>query len=426
MPSQQSSLETRLRSVSKDLCRALEQVLTEALDAENSGASLASSQETPVRAVSQMRPVQLTHHLGLNKSLASRVVRAIYEEDELQALRGIPTPQGLQLIQRAAEARGATPPALLQLGEATGAYSAMLSEFTGGRTDLEATLAGWLPDLRVRAERDARRSVFRGMTTLAGTRTSAIYNSLYLIPNPDHPDRVDSVLVTVRQDVRRLQPDAEILIMRIVSELMEDWRKRTRTVDGAVIDSDPRQLLIGELCSHPIPKLDLDTSESGVVALRIPSDGLDVNELTTLGLGWRTQSHFPRFADEESGFCHVVLGAPNPVEALVLDLFVHKELKLASTPFTSLNKDRTPYPKRRSLPPSEESEQRRAGPPVMSLDGNPSGLASQAVRSCRAIFENVCREAGLDQEDFSKYRTRMEFPVITEELSLWWSLPTQK
>ena len=59
---------------------------------------------------------------------------------------------------------------------------------------------------------------------------------------------------------------------------------------------------------------------------------------------------------------------------------------------------------------------------LFDLDADPSGLASQDVRSCKAIAENVCREAGVRLEDFAKYRTRMEFPVGSEELTLWWHL----
>ena len=76
-----SPLEARMRSVSDALRGALEQVLSEALGADSD----------------PMRPVQITQQLGLNKTLAGRVVRAIYEQDSLQALLRIPTPQGCLL-----------------------------------------------------------------------------------------------------------------------------------------------------------------------------------------------------------------------------------------------------------------------------------------------------------------------------------------
>ena len=407
----QDSLEVRLRSISAELCGALVQVLVEALG----GADLAT--------VSTMRPVQLTQQLGLNKSLASRVVRAIHEDDALRALRGIPTPQGLQLISAAAARHGSTEEALARLARVTADYSLLLAEFSGGRTDLEATLAGWLPELKAQAERDARRSIFRGMTTLQGIRASTIYNSVYLLPSRETPSRVDSLVVTLRQDVRRLQPGAEITIMRFLTDEKGDWRARRRNLHGKAIGSDPKKILIPELCSHPIPDLELDSSEPGVIVLRIAPDGLDVNEFVTLGLGWRTSSDFHKVADEETSFGSLLVGASTPVEAMVLDLFVHQDLELPGPPFASVNRDRAPHGSSRRVPPPEDSDQRTSAPQVIDLDAHPSGLASQDVRSCKAIAENVCREAGVRPSDFAKYRTRIEFPLMTEKLSLWWPLP---
>ena len=402
-----SPLEARMRSVSDALRGALEQVLSEALGADSD----------------PMRPVQITQQLGLNKTLAGRVVRAIYEQDSLQALLRIPTPQGLQLISLASERVGAATASLERLARSTRDYGELLAEFSGGRTDLEAILAGWLPDQRARAERDARRSVFRGMTTLAGTRGSADYHSLYLLPSQKEPDRLDSLSVTVRQDLRRLQPLAEIVVFGPVADAPDAWRARRRTLQGRELNSDPRSMLVPELCSHPIPALEFNADEPGAMSLRVAAAGLDVNEPATLGLGWRTDAAFPRFAAAESDFGRFAIRAAKPVEAVVVDLFVHRDLALAGRPIASLDADVASSAAGSIAPPREDSVKRKAAPSVLDLDADPSGLASQDVRSCKAIAENVCREAGVRLEDFAKYRTRMEFPVGSEELTLWWPLP---
>ncbi|MEM8713775.1 MAG: hypothetical protein AAGG01_22765, partial [Planctomycetota bacterium] len=350
-------------------------------------------------------------------------VRALREDDELRALRGVPTPQGLQLVERAAGDAGASMETIARLREATAAYASMLSEFSGGRNDLEATLAGWIPEERDRAERDARRSVFRGMTTLSGTRTGTIYNSLYLVPSPDSRERIDSLLVAVRQDVRRLQAGARILVMQITTETTAGvWGQERRTLEGSAIEGDPRTLLLPDLCSHPIPALDLDTSTAERLAVRIAEDALDVNEFATLGFGWRTVEHFPRRRNQDVGYGQITMRAVHPAEALVMDLFVHEDVQLGGSPFTAIQlADQTTITVRRS-PPAEDSTARTSAPPVLHLDAHPSGLHSQDVRACKAIAENACREAGYAPENFRKYRTRLEFPVLSEELTLWWPL----
>lgn len=402
-------LEERLRALSKAMCSALEQTLKAALHA------------TDARSI---RPVQLTQGLGLNKSLASRVIRALHETDPLRALRGIPTPQGLHLIERAAREANADEAALERLSDAASAYAELLSEFSGGRTDLEATLAGWIPEERERAERDARRSVFRGMTTLSGTRAGTVYNSLYLIPSPTDPSKVDSLLIAIRQDVRRLRVGAPLLVMSFGPFGEDDgWKERRRTLDGQPVDNDPRTFLLPDLCSHPLPELQLAQSRCDATEIRIAEDALDVNESATLGLGCRTIEHFERYATEAGRYGQMAVRAGRPTEAMTLYLFVHSEIEIDGDPFATVTLDH-PVPRvERREPPVPDSDERTRAPKVIRLDEHPSGLSSQDVRSCKAIAENATREAGFSPDQFRKFRTRIEFPIQSEELVLWWKLP---
>ena len=105
---------------------------------------------------------------------------------------------------------------------------------------------------------------------------------------------------------------------------------------------------------------------------------------------------------------------------------MHRDLELAGLPFASVDSNSAPRRFSTHTPPEEDSRQRLTAPKVIDLDAHPSGLASQDVRSCKAIAENACREASLDLKHFAKYRTRIEFPVMTEEISLWWPLPAAK
>lgn len=404
MDSSRAPLVDRLRALSGSLCGSLDAALRSAL--VHAGVDLGGG----------LRPVQLTSTLGLDKSLASRVVRALGTDDPIRALHGIPTPQGLGLIAAAVKERGAAEPEVARLEEATAAYGALLAEFSGGRTDLEATLTGYIPEQRERAERDARRSVFRGMTTLSGTRSSAIYNAVYLLPSAE-PGRLDSLLVAVRQDLRRLRPGARLHLASIHAD--DGSRSRLPLGGGARIE-DPRDLLIEELCSHPVPELQLEHTGARLM-LAIGRDALDVNEMTTVGLGWRTPGHYPRGPEEGDFPSSITFTAHAPTEALVCDLFVHGDVALAGAPagIVTANLDLYPAPARirGDAVPADGSLQ-----PVelTDLHRSPSGLHSAHVRSCPAIAENACREAGLDPGAFHAYRGSIAFPTPTEVLTLAW------
>ena len=400
-------LEVRLRTLSRDLCVALQDAIDTALSASGRP------------RVGGLRPVQLTSTLGLDKSLASRVVRSLTLEDELHALHGIPTPQGLALIAKAAHKAGASVESSERLEHAAEEYRTLLGEFSGGRTDLEATLAGWIPEQRARAERDARRSVFRGMTTMTGTRAGTNYHSLYLVPSSIE-GRVDSLLVGVRQDLRRLRAGAPLLIASLRSEPgTGGWGARRTPHDGRALDGEGSSNLLPDLCSHPIPKLKVD-SETDQLLISIAEDALDVNESATLGFGWRTEGHYEQDESEDRPYHYVSVETIRPIEALVFDLLVHRDVPLSGPPRVSVTTERSVGIVGARRPPRTGSNGLHDGVSLTDLEQLPSGLASVDVRSCPAIAETACREAGYAIGDFAKFRARIEFPLPTEELTIWW------
>lgn len=411
-----SLLRDRLQDLATDLCSSLGSVFSSALDGTS----------TPGSSDGGLRPVQLTSNLGIDKSLASRVVRALGEDDPLRALHGMPTPQGLFMIARAAGQSGASEESLHALDRATQHYKVLLAEFSGGRTDLEATLTGWLPEHRARAERDARRSIFRGMTSLSGTRTSANYNSLYLVPSAK-PGRVDSLLVAVRQDLRRLRPDARTLVANFVVDGTKDAPHRL-AIDGEEATDDPESFLLRELCSHPIPKIDV-TAEEGRIVMDIAPDAIDVNEFTTIGLGWRMEGHFPAFRSPGEEYGSLCVSSPRPTEALVFDVFVHEDVELGGDLLASVRSQAEQLGARQIAPPSQEeppgAATRAGAPSILTLSSDPGGLSSADVRSAPAIAENVCREAGFEVAQFEAFRARIGFPLATEQLTVWWPLPAR-
>ncbi len=423
-------LEDRLKELSQRLCASLDAVIRSALDA---------IEEVPGDS---LRPVLLTSKLGLDKSLASRVVRAIGADDPIRALHCTPTPQGLALVARAAKDAGANRTQIESMEDASAAYGELLAEFSGGRTDLEATLAGWIPEQRERAERDARRSVFRGMTTLSGTRTSANYNSLYLVPPATDSsgtqdaaldlDYVNSLLVTVRQDLRRLRNGARLHVMSLLADphlgddpLPSGRRKGAPqarfTLGGVPLEEDLSALLLRDLCSHPLPELELQQTGERIM-VSVHPDSLDVNEFATIGMGWRTHRHFPRYSSASQTHGSISMTASSPSEALVVDLFLHRDLEWKGAPFASKSDGvgrYGPHLDPETLPRAELE----VSPAALNLDAHPSGLSSPDVRACGAIAENACREAGYDLADFSKYRFKIAFPTPTEQLTIWWELP---
>ena len=77
---------------------------------------------------------------------------AVVEEVALHELLGERATALLALAAAQVDQQGAGDASLGALRAATDRYGALLKEFSGGRGDLEATLSGFLPEERIRAE----------------------------------------------------------------------------------------------------------------------------------------------------------------------------------------------------------------------------------------------------------------------------------
>lgn len=411
----QSPLETRLRELSRELCYALNTVLSEALGVTATGGPI--------------RPILMTNQLGLDRTLASRIARALREPDELRGLYGLPTPQGLQLVERATKGHGASEEALAKLRSATESYGEMLASFRGGRGGLETTLAGWIPELRAKAERNARRTVFRGMSTLEGTQTGMAYAAIFLIPSKRDPERLDALVITIRADVCRLRVGESIPLVTISASGSNHWFELLTDLDGQDLESnntsdrDPQRFLVEELCSQPTPAL-ATVHEGESVTLEVVADALDVNVEATLGLAWRIPSFFVSYQSGANTHCHVSVKVLKPTERQVVDLFFHKDAMIQGEPVASVSKQLSVHHDQMHGPPPETSPERMLAPTVERRRDSASTLANQDVPFYGSVVDTLKSRAGLDVSDFTLYRTSIDYPLVASELILWW--PTLK
>ncbi|MCK7492550.1 MAG: hypothetical protein MZW92_13905 [Comamonadaceae bacterium] len=166
-----------------------------------------------VHAGSPPRPYRLTQGLGLDKSLASRVVQAARAESDLDLLHQVPSPTGLRmLLDRAAPEPG--DPRRRPLERAIRAFEELLDSLPGGRRALDgADGRGLGRDPRAaRADGPPRR--LKSQSFLFGhfceTLTTALVPRL-----PAAPGRVDAIEVHRRLGLQRLVPSMAVPLLSV-------------------------------------------------------------------------------------------------------------------------------------------------------------------------------------------------------------------
>src|SRR5262245_41210014 len=83
------------------------------------------------------RPTRVSRAIGLDKSLASRLVRAVQNVSDLELMHLVPSPGGLRIFAELAM-RYADPASISNLMAATGRFELLLDSLPGGRASVDA------------------------------------------------------------------------------------------------------------------------------------------------------------------------------------------------------------------------------------------------------------------------------------------------
>ncbi|MEM9378799.1 MAG: hypothetical protein AAGB93_02540 [Planctomycetota bacterium] len=395
-------LETRLRSLSRSVAARLTDAFTEALGAAPARAAL------------------LVDRLGLDKTLASKLVRGLRAEEPLRALLELPAPQGLGLAADAAARAGASAPAVLAMREEIERLAHLQDEFPGGRSDLLAILSGWLPETRDKEDRQARQAAFRAMSTITGTRYDALYNAYVYAPSATDPDVCDTAWIVARLGLRRLRHGPSIRLTSMRADETGTDVPRRLTLAGQPLDRSPRRLLVPAFCSDPLPGLEVQEA-TGRFDLVLGPTSPPLDRAADLALGSLSRGLVPRFRTEDRAWDYTMHTATRPARVLIVDLLVHRDLYDGRPPIATAQLGGG-TPDLRG-PRSEQADQIDLPLEQRTLGNGLSRLGSSEVPRCQELLTHAFGELGWDPELFRVYRVRVPYPAPTVTILLWLELP---
>jgi len=370
-----------------------------------------------------LRPSRLIQRLGIDKSLASRLTRALRAGSTGELLHLIPSPSGLRsVLDRAAE-KSADPGRLASAEDCVVRFQELLDGLPGGRAALDASLSRSHPELRETRERSSRQAAFKAMSYLLGYYCESLATALILEPSPDG-SQVDGVEVHQRVGLRRLRPETPLAIMSFSFDQKsrglenEPW---VETLDGTSASADPSHFVLPELCSQPTPRL--ETHEIGEQTVFVLGDrDPSLEAPITLTSGCRFRNCWPRDLKEASSHASRQYLLHLPSKVLVRDIFIRDDLYVGAIPEILHELPKSPIGPGRprgvagkisTLDIATSIEQLRPG-----LDGAATGL----IPGYRDTLLKAFQRSGLDPNRFRGYRCTLAYPVPLVTMS-WWLRP---
>jgi hypothetical protein len=241
---------------------ALESILTSAKQLQQQLRSMLGTID-----IEQPRMSDLRERFGFDKSVASRLARAIRSKDTAAAVRELPGSAMLErLVVRGAEL-GADPADVSAARKAIAELDAAIAAFPGDRTALVTALAGSASGSASRSTlsvsrtklRAARRGGYNALLFAQGICSESQTCITILAPG-SQPGRADQAMVMATGGLRRMRPGNPYSILSLLGRPDATEGYDRTTLDGKPVRDDPSIALIPGFCSPAAARLRLERS----------------------------------------------------------------------------------------------------------------------------------------------------------------------
>ncbi len=368
-----------------------------------------------VAPVRTKRPAEFQRVLKLDRSLTSRLLRALELDDPLAALYRMPGPQGLRLILKAVRKTVDDSDLIEQAEGALAELEDLVNAEVGDWKALAAALCGWVPEAREQFEIANRQAAFRAMSNIKGVTADAMVSVTLIHPGSANLDWVDRAGITGMCRMRRLRPGTPMGFLHGSSIAPPPGTQRL-SLDANAIDPEHGAPLLREFSSSPVPEFDVRV-DGNVVHYLLKGRGVGVGSLVDLYFADVMRGRYP--ARESISPRPATPGAviDVPVKTLIVDVLVHEDIWPGVEPElhlydTAIRGIANPVDASRDMDRIDVLET------IQNLGTQSSRFRTAEVGCYSDMVRFVCRKLGWDSESFRGFRCRVEYPIYGAQVSM--------
>lgn len=356
-------------------------------------------------------PQAIAKRLGVDKVLASRLLKAVRAGDPLSVIHRIPGPEPLRRVIRGGAKVGVDPKMLDNARASVADLEALIRDELGDRAALDTIVSAWVPEARREFELRRKQTLFRANADLRGSRVDLMLASVVLAPNPDG-EHIDVAWVHGLIGLRRLRPGAPVTIAsrRIASE---PTARRTTSIDGIPLD-DYADTRLPDYCTRPMPEVRAERVGEAV-HYRLGDNGYGPASDVSLVLAEVNRAELARYVADPGRRAFVFAEVSTPMRGLCFDLYVHRDLYADQTPELMIHD--TSFGGVVNLnDPSREGDRLDL---IASIEAMGLGGARVAeVPRYPELIERIVGSLGHERGSIRGYRARLDYPVYGTQISM--------
>lgn len=359
-------------------------------------------------------PQALARTLGVDKVLASRVLKATRNKDPMSATHSMPGPEPLRRLVKAAAKRGASPDVIAEASRAIDNFEILIRERIGDRSLLDAILSAWVPEARREFELRRKQSAFKAMSQLKGVQTETLLATVILHPSGDGK-HIDVVWINGLIGIHRVRPGVGVkLSSRRMAPPHDDPARRPVSLDGKPIE-DIESLELRDFCTDPMPRLHVQRVGE-VVHYTLASDDFGPSSAVDLVFAEANiaelKRYVPRDLDRKAHFFAEVV---TPARLQQFDVLVHEDLYPGPEPTLRIY-DTSFEGVANANDPTRDIDILDLLESIEPLGTGPTRFRSAHVPRYQELVRHVFDRMGYEGSQFRGYRCRIDYPVYGSQV----------
>lgn len=357
-------------------------------------------------------PQEVARRLGINRNLTWKLSKVIGTTDPYHALQHLPGHAAIATFLAALDRAGVARERLDAVTAARSTLDDVVATHTGDRATLDLILGSMVGGGSGEGMAQSLKLAFRGNSGVWGIQARTRASAMWVAPNPDNPALVDQALVGVLVDVRTLRPGVRCPL----------FKPRTYHDDGSTIHAEqhpidpnaPRgsgPMLLSEFCSPNMPPITrLDDGQGGHV-FEIDNGPVGNTGAFTCVFGSFDLQSAPRYRSDADPAAEMAMQVLLPVEHALLDLFLHKDIRLDQLPDA--------FCRPIGMGPRAAAHHRiPLAQRASQVSGHPPAVHTPLIPSYAAIVQRVAARLRWSLADFRLIRLHVPYAPLHTELVL--------
>jgi hypothetical protein len=369
------------------------------------------------------RAADLEKALDIRSTLAWQVFRAASAKDSMIEAANLPGPAAMKKFFDAALRRRVPADIVTSASQTVDAFHRLARMHAPDRPAFISMLAGVAKGDSDQVEIQNRRSLFRGNSHVWGMQARTMLSCGIIHPSQDDATRGDGLGLRGLIDLRRLRPDARVIVARTRASDNDGQVRRPfvrEPLDRESFSSNGGFSLLSEFSSKPSPRFKSIPGDSGELTFEIQGDAVGSRSQITCLAGDIIRGALARYRDVHNS-CEIVRSeVRTPCEILIHDVLVHEAMYAgmispAVSVYSNVGGETGALPREVDRLPMRET--------VSYLGKGTSVLHTADVPRYVEMVEYALKKVSWESGQFHVYRCRVEYPVLPSSVVVQFDLP---